>query len=178
MESFGNWLEQLIAESTGKEGKGILPVVGEPLKSANAYGNDRLFISLQLEGERDPFRENALSALQAAGYPVVRLRMHDLYDIGGLFFMWEFACATAGYVMGVNPFDQPNVESAKASARKMVADYGAQGRLPLPKPKMTADGIAVYGDVAGHTPASMLANFLKGAAPGSYVAIQAYIQQT
>ncbi|MDA4118712.1 MAG: glucose-6-phosphate isomerase, partial [Thaumarchaeota archaeon] len=178
MASFGSWLEQLIAESTGKEGKGILPVVGEPLKSPAAYGVDRLFISLQLEGERDPLRENSLSALQSAGHPVVRLWMHDLYDLGGQFFTWEFACATAGYVMGVNPFDQPNVESAKASARKMVADYDAQGSLPLPKPRMTGDGLAVYGDVAGHTPALMLTNFLKAATPGSYVAIQAYIQQT
>jgi glucose-6-phosphate isomerase len=178
LESFGNWLEQLIAESTGKEGKGILPVVGEPLKSPGAYSNDRLFISFQLQGERDQFKEDALSALQSAGFPVVRLWINDLYDLGGQFFAWEFACAIAGHVMGVNPFDQPNVESAKALARKMLADYEAEGRLFLPKPKFTAEGTAVYGDVEGHSPAAMLANFLKGAAPGSYVAIHAYVQQT
>jgi glucose-6-phosphate isomerase len=179
LESFGSWLEQLIAESTGKEGRGILPVLGEPLESPEAYGSDRLFVSLLFEGERNPSgAANGLSALEAAGHPVVRLWMHDPYELGGQFFVWEVACAVAGRVMGVNPFDQPNVESAKALTLEMVADFKARGRLPTPEPNATADGVAIYGDAAGDTPSSMLASFLKGAVPGSYVAIQGYVQQT
>jgi transaldolase/glucose-6-phosphate isomerase len=121
--SFGDWVEQLIAESTGKEGRGILPVVGEPLGSPQVYDNDRLFVYLRLDGsaglttgENETY-DAAVDALEAAGHPLVRLRLRDLYDLGGQFFLWEMATAVAGHRLGINPFDQPNVEAAKVLAR-------------------------------------------------------------
>ena len=178
IEAFGNWVEQLIAESTGKEGKGILPVVGEQLGPPDLYGDDRLFVSMQLDGDGDAAQEIALSKLRAAGHPVVYLRMHDVYELGGQFFLWEMATAVAGHIIGVNPFDQPNVESAKVLARKMIADYKAQGRLPRPTAALTTKDITVYGDVAGSSPDAMLTNLLAEAKPGAYIAIQAYVQPT
>jgi CheY-like chemotaxis protein len=142
--SFGDWVEQLVAESTGKEGRGILPVVREPLGQASVYGFDRLFVHLRLEG--DEADDTVLSILEAAGHPVVRLDLHDVYDLGGQFFLWELATAVAGYRLGINPFDQPNVESAKVLAREMVTTYQKEGRLPALMPALKAEGIAVYSD--------------------------------
>ena len=178
IEAFGNWIEQLIAESTGKEGRGILPVVGEELGPPDAYGDDRLFVSIQLDGDRDASNETALSTLVAAGHPVVYLRMHDVYELGGQFFLWEMATAVAGYIVGVNPFDQPNVEAAKILARKMLADYKVQRRLPSLTAALTTEDITVYGDAVGSSPDAMLTNFLAEAKPGAYIAIQAYVQPT
>ncbi|TEU14783.1 MAG: bifunctional transaldolase/phosoglucose isomerase, partial [Anaerolineales bacterium] len=134
LASFGNWVEQLIAESTGKEGKGILPVVGEPLGPPEVYGNDRFFVVLdsgdwRLDiGDRQvPNTQYLVSDLEDAGHPVVRLHLRDLYDLGGQFFLWEMATAVAGHRLGINPFDQPNVEAAKVLARRMVAEYMQKG---------------------------------------------------
>ena len=157
---FGDWAEQLIAESTGKEGKGILPVVGEPLAPPAAYGDDRYFVHLRLEG--DTSHDDAVQSLATAGFPVVRLALRDPYDLGGQFFLWELANAAAGHLLTINPFDQPNVEAAKVLARKMVAAYMESGALP--------PGAAAPLD--GHA----LRRFLEQARPGDYVAIQAYLQ--
>jgi glucose-6-phosphate isomerase len=178
IQGFGNWLEQLIAESTGKEGRGIVPVIGEQLGPPDAYGNDRLFVSLQLDGEVDAIDETRLSELSAAGHPVVYIRVHDVYDLGRQFFIWEMATAIAGHIIGVNPFDQPNVESAKILARKMIADYKVQRRLPGLTAALITESITVYGDVSGSSPEVVLTNFLARATPGAYIAIQAYVQQT
>jgi hypothetical protein len=178
LESFGNWIEQLIAESTGKEGKGILPVVGERLGPPDAYGTDRLFVSLRLDGDGDELDEKRFEALRAAGHPIVYLRMHDVYELGRQFFLWEMATAVAGYVIGVNPFDQPNVESAKVLARKMIEDYEAEGKLATPTPALTTESMTVYGDVAGSSPEAMLGSLLAAEKPGAYIAIQAYVQAT
>jgi transaldolase/glucose-6-phosphate isomerase len=110
---FGDWVEQLIAESTGKDGKGILPVVSETLGPPEAYGSDRLFVYLKLKD--DETHDTAVKALEDAGHPVVRLLLDDPYDLGGQFFLWEMATAVAGSRIGINPFDQPNVEAAKAA---------------------------------------------------------------
>jgi transaldolase/glucose-6-phosphate isomerase len=116
------------AESTGKEGRGILLVVREPLGPSEVYGNDRLFVRI-LDG--DETHDAALAALEAAGHPVVRLNLHDHpYDLGGQFFLWEMATAVASHRLGINPFDQPNVEAAKVLARQMVAEYTEKGALP------------------------------------------------
>jgi transaldolase/glucose-6-phosphate isomerase len=160
--SFGDWAEQLIAESTGKEGKGILPVVGEPLGSPAAYGDDRYFVYLPLE--YDTNHDAAMQTLAEAGFPVVRLPLHDVYDIGGQFFLWEMANAVAGHLLGINPFDQPNVEAAKAQARRIVSAYTEAGSLPA-YPATPPNGEA-------------LRHFLKQARPGDYVAIQAYLNPT
>lgn len=162
LASFGDWVEQLIAESLGKEGKGVLPVVGEPLAPVETYGPDRLFIHLKLEGDRQ--HDSFVARLAEAGHPVVTLRMKDLYDIGGQFFLWEMATAIAGYFLGINPFDQPNVEDAKIKARAVVAEYGEKGTLPA-------------GKFAALSPGS-LAAFLEQSKPGDYVSIQAYIHAT
>jgi len=175
LASFGDWVEQLIAESTGKEGKGILPVVGEPLGVPDVYGDDRLFVSLRLPGADRPLNDG-IAALQDVGHPVVHLLLRDHYDLGGQLLLWELAVAVAGHVLGINPFDQPNVEAAKVLARQMVAEYMAQGALPDETPDVTGDGISVYGSVGGHTPAECLATLLRQAVPGSYIALHAYVQ--
>ena len=160
--SFGDWVEQLIAESTGKEGTGILPVVGEPLGPPEVYGDDRLFIHLRLSG--DDTHDAALDALEAAGHPVVRLNLQDRYDLGGQFFLWEMATAVASHLLGINPFDQPNVEAAKALARRMVTEYRDKGALP--------------GGGSAPLTADALGTFLGRARPGDYVAVQAYVRPT
>jgi len=160
--SFGDWVEQLIAESTGKEGQGIVPVVREPLGPPEVYGPDRLFVHLRLAG--DDTHDAALKALEAAGHLVVRLNLQDRYDLGGQIFLWELATAVAGYRLGINPFNQPNVEAAKVLARQMIAEYMEKGTLPTTEPApLTAE--ALHG-------------FLAQAQPGSYVALQAYVQPT
>jgi len=174
--SFGDWLEQLIAESTGKEGKGILPVVGEDLKAPGEYGEDRLFVHLSLEG--DTASDTAVAALEQAGHPLVRLSLHDPYDLGGQIFLWEMAVAVAGHRLGVNPFDQPDVEAAKRIARRAVARYKKSGSLPIETPFLIKDGIEVYGKVAAETPAEALKAFIAQAKPGSYVALQAFLEPT
>ncbi len=158
--SFGDWVEQLIAESTGKNGKGILPVVGEPVLDPSGYGADRLFVYLRLDNTHD----TAVTQLKQAGQPVVRFDLHDLYDLGAQFFIWELATAVAGHVIGIQPFDQPNVESAKVLARKMVAAYQESGKLP-------------QLDSAEPTVGNLIA-FIKQAKPGDYISIQAYVPST
>ncbi len=174
LAGFGDWLEQLIAESTGKEGKGIVPVVGEPLGAPDAYGDDRVFVHLYLEGESG--NEERIERLQQAGHPVLSIGLRDRYDLGRQIFLWEAATAVAGHLLEINPFDQPDVEAAKILARGIIARYGEQGRLPPETPVVSADGIDVYGDVRAHSPGDALNAFLRHAAPGSYVALQAYVE--
>ena len=174
LKSFGDWVEQLIAESTGKEGLGILPVVGEPVGTPDVYGQDRVFVYLQLSG--DSIYDRAVKALENADQPVARLVMQDPYDIGAQFFLWEMAAAVAGYRLGINPFDQPNVEAAKALARQMVADYQESGRLPEGIPTISLDSIAVYGDLPAQAGNDPLAAFLSSAQHGAYASLQAYLQ--
>ncbi len=174
--SFGDWVEQLIAESTGKEGKGILPVVGEQVGSPAVYGEDRLFVSIRLDG--DETKDGLFSALENAGHPVLYISLHDVYDIGGQFFLWEMAIAVAGYRLGINPFDQPDVEAAKILASKIAAEYREKGSLPDEKPAFDGEVMAVYGEVKADSPESALGSFLDQAKPGAYIALQAYLQPT
>lgn len=160
--SFGDWVEQLIAESTGKEGHGILPVVGESLSGPEVYGPDRVFVHLRLAG--DGAYEQELAALVEAGHPVIRLHLRDMYDLGGQFFLWELVTAVAGHLLGINPFDQPDVESAKVQGRKAVAAYKESGRLP--------------DLAAAPLHRATLEAFLGGARAGDYVAIHAYLTPT
>jgi glucose-6-phosphate isomerase len=171
---FGDWLEQLLAESTGKEGKGILPVAGEPLGPPAVYGDGRLFVSLRVG--QDETGERELQALASAGHPVVDLRMEDLYDLGGQCFFWEMATAVAGWRLGINPFDQPDVEAAKVLARRMIQDYRVKGALTAETPVMQATGISVYGEITAGRPEEVLAAFFGQAAPGAYAALQAYLR--
>lgn len=181
--SFGLWLEQLIAESLGKEGKGILPVNGEFLADPGSYTPDRHFVQINVEGDSDSNSE--IQKLVDAGIPVTRLYLKDVYDLSGAMFQWEFATAVAGYLLKVNPFDQPNVESSKAVAREMVETYKEKGKLPEPKPNLVKDGISAYTDITSESHGEILKLFLSEADHGdedgvgrSYIAIQAFIRQT
>lgn len=174
--SFGDWLEQLIAESTGKEGKGILPVVGEPPRPSHAYGDDRVFVYLHLAG--DEAQDESVNRLEQAGHPIVKIMLRDRYDLGGQIFLWETATAVAGHLLGINPFDQPDVEAAKALARKMLVQYREKGSLPDGPPGLHSPEIDVYGEGQAHSPGDALNIFMGSALPGGYVALQAYVQPT
>jgi glucose-6-phosphate isomerase len=145
LSNFGIWVEQLIAESTGKNGKGILPVVGEEILSPEFYLNDRLFIYLRLED--DKLHDQKIEALKKAGHPVIEIILKNIYDLGAEMFRWEIATAIASWRIGVQPFDQPNVESAKIVARKMVQEYKDAGKLPELKIAFNEEGIAALGEI-------------------------------
>jgi glucose-6-phosphate isomerase len=172
--SFGDWVEQLIAESTGKEGKGLVPIIGEPVGPPEVYGNDRLFVYMRLEGDVE--YDDAVARLEETGQPVVRLQLHDIYELGRQFFIWEMAVAITGYIIGINPFDQPNVESAKILARKMVSDIASSGSSSLKEPDLFAGDVLVYGNIHGKALSEVLGEFLTQAKSGAYVAIQAYLE--
>ncbi len=174
--AMGAWLEQLIAESTGKEGKGIVPVDGEIPGSPEVYSRDRLFVYLHLVG--DSTYDEPFDNMKRSEHPVVRIELSDLYDLGGEFIRWEIATAVAGHIMGINPFDQPNVESAKVQARTMLDEYRSEGRLPSATPAFTEEGIEVHSDIPEHNIADVMKSFLSMHKPGDYVAIQAYVHPT
>ncbi len=142
----GAWLEQLLAESTGKEGKGLIPVDRECPGPPEVYGPDRLFIYLRLEAGADQAQDRALAALEKAGQPVVRIPVHDRLDLGGEFFRFELATAVAGSILGLNPFDQPDVEASKLATRALTEEYERRGALPAETPLLTDQGIALFAD--------------------------------
>src|SRR6267154_706293 len=135
--ALGAWLEQLLAESTGKQGRGIIPVDGEPVGAPAVYGNDRLFAYLRLAADQDSEHEQAVAALEAAGHPVVRVTVSDKMQLGQEFFRWEMATAVAGAILGINPFDQPDVEAQKVKTRELTAAYEKSGKLPPEEPFFT-----------------------------------------
>lgn len=173
LAAFGAWLEQLIAESTGKNGTGVLPVEGELPLHPTAYGGDRLFVYLRLRG--DSRHDAGVRALVAAGQPVVRLDLRDPYDLGAEFVRWEIATAVASQRLGINPFDQPNVEAAKRAARAAVEAYKATRRLPALVADVEEEGMTVYWGHRVAGVAEALLAFLKQARQGDYVALHAYL---
>ncbi|MBN1573372.1 MAG: glucose-6-phosphate isomerase [Deltaproteobacteria bacterium] len=172
--SFGDWVEQLIAESTGKEGVGILPVVNEPLGDPSLYGDDRFFVKIGLEG--DTAQDSFIADIEGAGRPVVRLSLSDLYDLGGQFFLWEMAVAVSGHLLKINPFEQPDVEAAKVLAKEAVARYKEEGRLPEETLTAAGDNITVYGGMTAADPGMAMISFLENVKPGGYVALMAYLK--
>ena len=176
---FGGWIEQLIAESTGKSGKGILPVIGEEIYSPENYSNDRLFVYLHLLNDNN--NETKVKSIIEAGRPVVEIILNDIYDLGGEFFRWEVATAIASWRIGITPFDQPNVESAKILARKMVQEYKENDKLPELVPTVKEDDITVYGSEPSESIESSLINLFArinqkdDSKPQSYVSLQAYL---
>ena len=143
LETFGLWIEQLVAESTGKEGRGVLPVTGEPLGPPSAYGRDRAFVRLSLKGRAEPAVDAALAALEQAGHPVMRLELNDALDLGAQFFLWEVATAAAGFLLKVNPFDQPDVQAAKDKTKELL--NGSKDAAPE-KASLRAGGLAAFAD--------------------------------
>jgi len=180
LETLGLWIEQLIAESTGKQGKGILPVNGEPLGSPDVYGNDRVFIAISL-GSVAEETKTKLDALSAAGHPVITRELDDLYDLGAEFFEWEFATACAGWRMGINPFDQPNVQEAKDATKELLATFVRRGHLEE-RNKIAADDLmTIYRDESANeseSVAEVLRKHLASIKPGDYIAFLNYIEET
>ncbi|RTQ46776.1 glucose-6-phosphate isomerase [Hymenobacter gummosus] len=177
LSDLGLWLEQLIAESTGKHGVGILPVAGEPLADISLYGPDRVFVYVGYAGDADQENQQKLQALEAAGHPVISIRMHDALDLGQEFFRWEVATAVASAVLEINPFDQPNVQAAKTATDKLMKEVAEKGSLPQEAKTLEADGLSYYGGAATTDAKQLLEQFFQ-AEPGSYVSIQAYLTET
>ena len=171
--SFGDWVEQLIAESTGKDRRGILPVTGERIGAPDTYEHDRLFVFFTLTDDRTNYTQ--IGELEAAGFPVIRISLDNAYDLGGQFFLWEFATAVAGYRLGIQPFDQPNVESAKALAREQIAAYKKTGRLPDQTPAIRSADITVFGETEAQSPEEAFIKFLAQSKPGDYTTLQAFL---
>ena len=144
--TLGAWLEQLIAESTGKLGKGMIPIDQEPLANVESYGNDRVFIAIRLENESDPEQDTLLTALKAANHVVVYLKVPTKMHLGAEFFRWEMAIAVAGCVMGINPFNQPDVEGSKLLAVKIITEYQKSKKLPSPELLYSEDGLKLLSD--------------------------------
>ncbi len=186
LSAVGLWIEQLIAESTGKEGKGIVPVVGEPLGPVSTYGKDRLFVSLAV-GTLDNETKSQLKALEDAGHPTVYRTLADLYDLGAEFFLWEMATAFAAWRMGINPFDQPNVQESKDATKALLDVFTRDGKLPEQSPVARDDRLTVYADdeigagASSGAPASVadvLRQHLARTQAGDYVALLAYVEET
>ena len=174
LSSFGDWVEQLVAESLGKEGRGVLPVVTEMPGKPGVYGDDRVFVHLRLN--EDETYDEAVAAYERAGHPVIRLKLGCRHDLGAQFYLWEMATAVAGQRFGINPFDQPNVEAAKVLAREMVAAYKSEGKLPELTPAIAGEGMSVYGETQAKSPQDALAAFAGQASPGDYICLQAYVE--
>ena len=173
LSSLGLWIEQLVAESTGKRGKGALPVVDEPLGSPQVYGDDRAFVALATE--RDGIDERWLALLEEGGHPVLRLSTR-LDGIGSEFFRWEFATAVAGAALGINPFDEPNVSEAKEKTRALLGSFAGTGKLPAPSPAASTQQFDVFSSsFTGQSPAEVVWAALESVRPGDYVAFLSYL---
>lgn len=180
ISSFGLWAEQLVAESTGKEGRGLVPIAGEFVGSPGVYGNDRLFIYLRLQDGDNTAQDQAIRILEDARQPVIRIELTDLYDLGQEFFRWEFATALTGYLLEINPFDEPNVKESKANTRRILAQYQEEEHLPEPQPSVTATNLRIYGREPGihQGLTNYLHTFLNQVHAGDYIAIMAFLQDT
>ncbi len=183
----GAWLEQLLAESTGKQGKGIIPVDREALAAPDIYGNDRVFAYLRLDSGADPQQDAKVAALEKAGHPVVRIAIGDTYDLGQEFFRWEIATAVAGSILGINPFNQPDVEASKVVTKSLTSEYEKSGSLPAEKPVLEDKGVKLFTDAKNAAELAKLAGsdkslvgYLKAhlgrIKPGDYFALLGYIQ--
>jgi transaldolase/glucose-6-phosphate isomerase len=181
---FGAWLEQLVAESTGKLGHGLIPVDGEPLGGPEVYGQDRLFAYLRLTPEANDPQEAAVLRLRAGGQPVIQIEIAGRYDLGGEFFRWEFATAVAGSILGINPFDQPDVEASKIETRKLTSEFEETGALPPEQPIFQEGGVKLFADPANAAALgsqSSLGAYLRAhlnrLRPGDYLALLAYVER-
>jgi transaldolase/glucose-6-phosphate isomerase len=188
IHDLGAWLEQLIAESTGKNGKGLIPVDREALGPPQAYGADRIFVYLRLQTGPDPSQDTAMEVLERAGLPVVRIAVDEAYDLGEEFFRWEIATAVAGSILGINPFNQPDVEASKIATRKLTAEYERTGTLPVETPLLEDAGLRLFADAgnAGALSAAGVSRSLDACLrahldrlrAGDYFAVLAYLEMS
>jgi hypothetical protein len=187
ISDLGAWLEQLLAESTGKQGHGIIPVDREALGGPDVYGNDRVFAYLRLDGAADPAQDAKVAAIENAGQPVIRIAVADTYDLGQEFFRWEIATAVAGSIIGINAFNQPDVEASKIVTRDLTSAYEKTGSLPAESPVLEDSGVKLFTDpknaealakAAGsdRTLVGYLRAHLSRIKAGDYFALLAYIQ--
>lgn len=179
--SFGYWVEQLLAESTGKEGQGLIPINGETLGSPDDYGNDRLFVHLFLKSDDNQSDNDKLAALEKSGHPIVRIEMHEKLDLGAAFYHWEIAVAISAIIMKINPFDQPNVEESKQNTKEILSERNKDGSLKKGEPKFTADGISIYVNEKLNKMDSVknaMDSFLNEVAANDYIAILPYVLMT
>jgi transaldolase/glucose-6-phosphate isomerase len=187
ISDLGAWLEQLLAESTGKVGKGIIPVDRETLAAPDAYGNDRVFVYVRLESGADADQDAKVAAIEKAGHPVVRIAMADIYGLGAEFFRWEIATAVAGSIIGINAFNQPDVEASKIATKSLTSEYEKTGSLPAEKPVVEDGGIRLFTDEKNAAELAKaaggdksLAGYLKAhlarIKAGDYFAVLGYIQ--
>jgi glucose-6-phosphate isomerase len=186
IHDLGAWLEQLLAESTGKAGKGLIPVDSEPFGPSDLYGRDRLFVYLRLHSAPDAAQDRAVASLEAAGQPVVRIEVPAPDQIGAEFFRWEFATAVAGAILGINPFDQPDVEASKVATRRLTDAFEKTGCLPAETPILETEGVRLFADprnagelaAGGRTLAGLLRAHFGRIRPGDYAALLAYVEMT
>jgi transaldolase / glucose-6-phosphate isomerase len=186
IHDLGAWLEQLIAESTGKNGKGLIPVDREALAAPEVYGADRVFVYLRLASDVDGSQDAAAANIERAGHPIVRIPLADVYDLGQEFFRWEVATAVAGSIIGINPFDQPDVEASKIATRKLTEQYEQTGSLPAETPIFASEGIKLFADernaaalnetVGDRSLAGYLRAHLNRLKEHDYFAVLAYIE--
>lgn len=170
LRPLAGWIEQLLAESTGKEGRGIVPVIEDVPGSPESYGKDRLFVEIGLSGEPRP--DGGVQALIEAGAPLIKLTLDDPYSLAGHFFLWEFATAVAAHILKIDPFDQPDVESTKKKTREILADAGRTGQA------LIAEGLKIAGPDLSKSAGERLTRFLGGSRQGDYIAILAFLPQT
>jgi glucose-6-phosphate isomerase len=177
---FGLWLEQLVAESTGKEGRGIVPVAGEQLGSPAGYGDDRVFVQLRLEAIEGGELDALVGAISAEGHPLITVDLDDFYDLGREFFRWEFAVAVAGQVLGINPFDEPSVKESKDNTARVLRSFEESGALDSVTAEASEPPVALVAPErpADGTLADAIAALLRVVEPGDYLAIMAYLRQT
>ena len=186
--SLGSWLEQLIAESTGKNGRGLIPVDGEQLGPPEVYANDRLFVYIRLNAAPSAEQDAAVEALEDAGHPLVRIRLEEAIDLGQEFFRWQIATAVAGSILAIHPFNQPDVEASKLATRALMATYQERGALPVESPLLQDAGLELFADArnasallsaaTGRTLEAALAAHLNRLQAGDYLAISAYLDMS
>ena len=173
IEGFSLWAEQLIAESTGKEGKGIIPIGDEPIGDPEVYAGDRVFVALRIGGDAE--FDRSIDTLKGAGHPVIAFDLADTYDLAAEFFRWEFATAVAGADLAIDPFDEPNVKESKDNTNAVLQQYEQSGALPDENPAVSDGALRVYGDVGGSSATGALAAHLDTARAGDYIALMAYV---
>ena len=175
--SFGMWLEQLIAESTGKDGTGVVPVSDDPVENLQAFGEDRLFVEFRIKNEPDEVLEVKARSLFKAGHPVITVHMRDRLDLGEQFFLWEVATAISGALFGINPFDQPNVQESKKSTGKILDEVRKEGRVPEAVMEMSHGPLRLYLAGGASSVPQALSMFFRAMTPGAYLGILAYLTE-